>query len=421
MYFTSTLVGIASYATLSAAAAVSYIPEITAPLWRISSRGLASVSMLLEALNTLAVSQKNTADGEVAALWALVMTAMARIGAWDANVACALGHVESAAWLHDTLRGRSLCFEAARVQVVQAVASATIDGRVVSVLGTGPTTLISVGSVLVDGASAGFVLAENRVVLDVAPGQRPVELRLVVCARLAAGVLTVAESGARALLCSNGLWRPRASYELTAVDAHGQPCPMPQGGAGALEASVDGTTWVAVAATFAATATKLTVVPETWGAFSERRVVFAGRSIRVVVPSSGFGSEDPAMGHADFTFSTGSLVSASPTISHGDNNVATTGSITAARCSAGAFFATSDARLKTNVETIEGALEKCQRMRGVTFEYAADRGVVHVGLIAQEVGAVFPSLVTEIDGYQRVDYSKLVGVLIEAVKELALR
>ena len=78
---------------LSAAAAVSYIPELTAPLWRISSRGLASVSMLLEALNTLAVSQKNTADGEVAALWALVMTAMARIGAWDANVACALGHV----------------------------------------------------------------------------------------------------------------------------------------------------------------------------------------------------------------------------------------------------------------------------------------------------------------------------------------
>jgi hypothetical protein len=93
MYFTSTLVGIASYATLSAATAVSYIPELTAPLWRISSRGLASVSMLLEALNTLAVSQKNTADGEVAALWALVMTAMARIGAWDANVACALGHV----------------------------------------------------------------------------------------------------------------------------------------------------------------------------------------------------------------------------------------------------------------------------------------------------------------------------------------
>jgi hypothetical protein len=347
--------------------------------------------------------------------------------------ACALGRVESAAWLHDTLRGRSLCFEAARVPVVQAVASATIEGRVVSVLGalgaagavgaagTGPPSIVSIGSVLVDGIGAGFVVAENRIVLDEAPGTKPVELRLVVCARFAAGVLTVAESGARALLCSNGLWMPKGAYELTAVDAHGQACAMPQGGAATLEASVDGTTWVPVAAAFTGTDATLTVVPETWGAFSERRIVFAGRSIRVVVTGfsgTGTGTTDT---HADFTFSTGSLVSASPTISHGANNVATTGSITAARCSAGAFFATSDARLKTNVETIEGALEKCQRMRGVTFEYAADRGVVHVGLIAQEVGAVFPSLVTEIDGYQRVDYSKLVGVLIEAVKELALR
>lgn len=339
--------------------------------------------------------------------------------------ACALGHVESAAWLHDTLRGRSLCFEAARVPVVQAVASATIEGRVVSVLGaagTAPPSIVSIGSVLVDGIGAGFVVSENRIVLDEAPGTKPVELRLVVCARFAAGVLTVAESGARALLCTNGAWRPKGAYELTAVDAHGQACAMPQGGAGvALEASVDGTTWVPVAAAFTGTDAKLIVVPETWGAFSDRRIVFAGRSIRVVVSGfsgTGTGTTDT---HADFTFSTGSLVSASPTISHGANNVATTGSITAARCSAGAFFATSDARLKTNVETIDGALEKCQRMRGVTFEYAADRGVVHVGLIAQEVGAVFPSLVTEIDGYQRVDYSKLVGVLIEAVKELALR
>jgi hypothetical protein len=49
------------------------------------------------------------------------------------------------------------------------------------------------------------------------------------------------------------------------------------------------------------------------------------------------------------------------------------------------------------------AASSVARMRGVTFEYAADRGTVHVGLIAQEVAAVFPSLVTEIDGFQRVD------------------
>jgi hypothetical protein len=39
-------------------------------------------------------------------------------------------------------------------------------------------------------------------------------------------------------------------------------------------------------------------------------------------------------------------------------------------------------------------------------------------VIAQEVEAVYPSLVAEVNGLKRVDYSKLVGLLIEAVKEL---
>ena len=95
MYVASTIVAIASYATSKAANAVYYIPDVTAPFWRVSSRGLASVSMVLEALNTLAVSQK-TAEGEAAKLWSLVMAGMARVGAWDANVACVMGHVNMA-------------------------------------------------------------------------------------------------------------------------------------------------------------------------------------------------------------------------------------------------------------------------------------------------------------------------------------
>jgi hypothetical protein len=335
-------------------------------------------------------------------------------------LACALGYLEEPAWLHDTLRGRSLCFEAARVAITASIASATVDGRVVAVLGaTGRAAVASVGAVLVDGASADFAVTEGTVVLADEPGDRRVELRLVLCARLAAASIVVAEPGARALLCSTGSWRPNSAYELTAVDAHGQACPMPFTEAPVLEASVDGVSWVPVAATFTKSAARLLVAPETWGAFSERRVALSpSRTIRVIVAGS---AGDGDASHADFTFGAGSLVSASPTISHGANNVMTTGSISAARCSAGAFFATSDARLKTNVETIGHALDKCSRLRGVTFEYSADRGIVHVGLIAQEVAAVFPSLVTEIDGYQRVDYSKLVGVLIEAVKELGAR
>ena len=329
-------------------------------------------------------------------------------------LACALGYTEETAWMHDTHRGRSVCFDAVRVPIVAPVASAVASGRVISVVGA---AIRSVGSVLVGGVGAAFGVAEGKVVLDADPGSSSVELVLVVCARLAAASIVVVEQGARAFLCSEAGWRAGRSYELTPVDSHGRTCGVPPVPTfPLLEASVDGSVWVPVAAAFTVEETRLVVVPETWGAFTERRVALApGRVVRVVTLGSTSHVEES---HADFTFGAGSLVSASPTISHGANNVSTTGSITAARCSAGAFFATSDARLKTNVATIDGALEKCARMRGVTFEYAADRGTVHVGLIAQEVAAVFPSLVTEIDGFQRVDYSKLVGVLIEAVKEL---
>jgi hypothetical protein len=329
-------------------------------------------------------------------------------------LACALGYAEETAWMHDTHRGRSVCFDSVRVPIVAPVASAVASGRVISVVGA---AIRSVGSVLVGGVGSTFGIAEGKVVLDADPGQLSVELVLVVCARLAAASIVVVEQGARAFLCADAAWRAGRSYELTPVDSHGRICGVPPVPTfPLLEASVDGSVWVPVPAAFTVEEARLVVVPETWGAFTERRVVLApGRVVRVVTLGTTSHGEES---HADFTFGAGSLVSASPTISHGANNVSTTGSITAARCSAGAFFATSDARLKTNVATIDGALEKCARMRGVTFEYAADRGTVHVGLIAQEVAAVFPSLVTEIDGFQRVDYSKLVGVLIEAVKEL---
>ena len=78
----------------------------------------------------------------------------------------------------------------------------------------------------------------------------------------------------------------------------------------------------------------------------------------------------------------------------------------------------SDARLKTNVKTIENALEKTSKMRGVTFE---KNGVAGLGVIAQEVREVFPELVVEAadeDKTLSVAYGNIVGVLIEAVKEL---
>jgi trimeric autotransporter adhesin len=64
-----------------------------------------------------------------------------------------------------------------------------------------------------------------------------------------------------------------------------------------------------------------------------------------------------------------------------------------------------------------------RRLRGVTFEWgenapAALRGR-ELGVIAQEVEAVFPELVqTDASGMKRVNYQGLIAPLIEAVKEL---
>ena len=90
---------------------------------------------------------------------------------------------------------------------------------------------------------------------------------------------------------------------------------------------------------------------------------------------------------------------------------------------AGAFTATgnitafSDARLKENVETIEGALDKVSQMRGVMYDKDGERGT---GVIAQEMQQVMPEVVMDSGrgDYLSVAYGNIVGVLIEAVKEL---
>jgi hypothetical protein len=81
---------------------------------------------------------------------------------------------------------------------------------------------------------------------------------------------------------------------------------------------------------------------------------------------------------------------------------------------------TSDQRLKKNIETISGALEKVLALRGVTFNWkdsTAPRRMM--GMIAQEVQRVVPELVfqNEKDGYYGINYGETTGLLIEAIKE----
>ncbi len=79
----------------------------------------------------------------------------------------------------------------------------------------------------------------------------------------------------------------------------------------------------------------------------------------------------------------------------------------------------SSRRWKTNIQTLHGALEKVERLRGVSYDLKAN-GQHEVGVIAEEVGAVVPELVTyEANGKDArgVDYSRLTALLIEATKE----
>ena len=83
---------------------------------------------------------------------------------------------------------------------------------------------------------------------------------------------------------------------------------------------------------------------------------------------------------------------------------------------------TSDANLKENVENIVDSIDILKDINGVKFVWK-ELGTPSVGVIAQDVEKVLPELVSQRsdNGTKSVNYNGLVGVLIEAVKELSAR
>ena len=103
----------------------------------------------------------------------------------------------------------------------------------------------------------------------------------------------------------------------------------------------------------------------------------------------------------------------------------------------------SDERLKENIKPIENAVDKVKQLKGVTFDWSdkseelgfePSTKLNDIGVIAQDVQAIFPQLVhlapfdrdTDEEGntisksgeeYKTVNYSRLTAVLIEAIKE----
>ncbi len=90
-----------------------------------------------------------------------------------------------------------------------------------------------------------------------------------------------------------------------------------------------------------------------------------------------------------------------------------TGTVTAPN-----FVSSSDARLKSDIAPISDALAKVQALTGVTYRLVGSEAR-QMGLIAQEVQIVAPEAVVETEGLLRLAYGNLIGLLVEAIKDLS--
>lgn len=83
------------------------------------------------------------------------------------------------------------------------------------------------------------------------------------------------------------------------------------------------------------------------------------------------------------------------------------------------WVVSSDARLKQNIETIDGALDKVLKLRGVSFDWKnPEMKGRQLGFIAQEAIEVIPEVVngSESTNYS-MQYAPITAVLVEAMKE----
>lgn len=109
----------------------------------------------------------------------------------------------------------------------------------------------------------------------------------------------------------------------------------------------------------------------------------------------------------------------------GTTNPAYTLQVNGSVAGVGAYVNVSDACYKTNIQPLAHALEKVMALRGVRYDWRTtefpemrfDQGA-QLGFVAQEIKDVLPEVVSQdSQGRYAIAYSKLVPVLVEAVKE----
>jgi len=154
--------------------------------------------------------------------------------------------------------------------------------------------------------------------------------------------------------------------------------------------------------------------------FSYNGDIFAGSN----APSTGSTASElgtSTTGYLSLGFSTGTGLAfvqgpVSTFIIGADSNVTFSGTVTAA-----GFVTASDSRLKRNTRPITDYETILSAVDAVRFQWSAS-GKADVGVIAQSLLPVLPEAVLEdTDGYYKVEYAKLIPVLIQSVKALQER
>ena len=87
----------------------------------------------------------------------------------------------------------------------------------------------------------------------------------------------------------------------------------------------------------------------------------------------------------------------------------------------GNITAGSDIRFKTAINTLENSLSTVKNLRGVSYT-TIDTQRKNIGVIAQEIEQFLPEVVITDDSsdhFKSVAYGNIVGILIEAIKELS--
>ncbi len=119
--------------------------------------------------------------------------------------------------------------------------------------------------------------------------------------------------------------------------------------------------------------------------------------------------------------SNGNFISRVTVPNIGSVSIATDGSIVST-----AFIVSSDARFKTNINTLSNSLENLMSVRGTSYFFRTKEfpqkhfsETKQLGVIAQEIEGIFPELVTTgEDGYKSVNYIGFIPVIIESIKDL---